>query len=163
MQAGLNTGGLTPDEQQANQSQIDQALTAINTISANTTFAGTGLIDGSQAYTTQISSANAAKINSYQLNSVAFTGSSTVTLNANVKTAATQGSLYYGFVSGGLSSNTTLELSGNQGTDVVSLGQGSSLGEYQDGDQRGDECHGRRRHPDRGGLRHGDLRHVRLE
>src|SRR5580698_4941269 len=106
VQAGLNTGGLTPDEQQANQSQIDQALTAINTISANTTFAGAGLIDGSQAYTTQITSANAAKINSYQLNSVAFTGSSTVTLNANVQTAATQGTLYYGFVSGGLSSNT---------------------------------------------------------
>jgi flagellin len=131
VQAGLNTGGLTPDEQQANQSQIDQALTAINTISANTTFAGTGLIDGSQAYTTQISSANAAKINSYQLNSVAFTGSATVTLNANVKTAATQGSLYYGFVSGGLSSNTTLEVSGNQGTDVVSLGQGSSLSDVK--------------------------------
>ena len=131
VQAGLNTGGLTPDEQQANQSQIDQALTAINTISANTTFAGTGLIDGSQAYTTQISSANAAKINSYQLNSVAFTGSATVTLNANVQTAATQGTLYYGFVSGGLSSNTTLEVAGNQGTDVVSLGQGSSLSDVK--------------------------------
>jgi flagellin len=131
VQAGLNTGGLTPDEQQANQSQIDQALSAINTISANTTFAGEGLIDGSQAYTTQISSADSAKINSYQLNSVAFSGSSTVTLNADVKSAATQGTLYYGFVSGGLSSATTLEVAGNQGTDTVSLGQGSSLGDVK--------------------------------
>lgn len=131
VQAGLNTGGLTPNEQAANQQQIDQALSAINTVSANTTFAGTGLIDGSQAYTTQISSADSAKINSYQLSSVAFSGTPTVTLNADVQTAATQGQLYYGFVSGGLSSNTTLEVSGNQGTDVVNLGQGSSLADVK--------------------------------
>lgn len=131
VQAGLNTGGLTADEQQANQQQIDQALSAINTISANTTFAGEGLIDGSKAYTTQIASADAAKINSYQLNSVAFSGSPTVTLNAKVQTAATQGQLFYGFVSGGLSSNTTLEVSGTQGTDVVSIGQGSSLSDIK--------------------------------
>jgi flagellin len=131
VQAGLNTGGLTPDEQAANQQQIDQALSAINTVSANTTFAGTGLIDGSQAYTTQISSADSAKINSYQLSSVAFSGTPNVTLNADVQTAATQGQLYYGFVSGGLSSNTTLEVSGTQGTDVVNLGQGSSLADVK--------------------------------
>jgi len=131
VQAGLNTGGLTPDEQQANQNQIDQALSAINTVSANTTFAGEGLIDGSQSYNTQITSANAAKINSYQLSSVAFSGTPTVTLNANVTTAATQGQLFYGFVSGGLASNTTLELSGTGGTDVVSLGQGRSLSDIK--------------------------------
>jgi flagellin len=131
VQAGLNTGGLTPDEQQANQSQIDQALTAINTVSANTTFAGTGLLDGSQAYTTQISSANAAKINSYQLNSVAFSGQATVNLNADIQQAATQGSLYYGAIAGGLTSATTLELTGNQGTDTISLGAGSSLSDIQ--------------------------------
>jgi flagellin len=127
VQAGLNTGALTPDEQTANQNQIDQALSAINTISANTTFAGEGLIDGSKAYTTQVTAANAAKINSYSLSSVAFSGSATVNLNAQIKTAATQGTLYYGFVSGGLSSNTTLELSGAGGTDVVNLSSGSSL------------------------------------
>ncbi len=163
VQAGLNTGGLTPDEQQANQSQIDQALAAINTISANTTFAGQGLIDGSKAYTTQVSAADSAKINSYQLNSVAFSGSANVTLNADVQTAATKGQLYYGFVSGGLSSNTTLEVSGTNGTDVVSPRPGKLAQRRQDGDQRGDERHRRRRHHDRRGLRHGDLRHGRLE
>ena len=131
VQAGLNTGGLTPDEQQANQQQIDQALSAINTVSANTTFAGEGLIDGSKAYTTQISSADSAKINSYQLNSVAFSGSATVTLNAKVKTAATQGTLFYGFVNNGLASNTTIEVAGTGGTDVVSLGQGSSISDIK--------------------------------
>jgi flagellin len=131
VQAGLSTGGLTPDEQQANQSQIDQALAAINTVSANTTFAGEGLIDGSKAYTTQVSNADAAKINTFQLNSVAFSGTPTVTLNADVTTAATKGQLFYGFVNGGLASNTTLEVSGAQGTNVVSLGQGSSLSDVK--------------------------------
>ncbi|HEV7998230.1 MAG TPA: flagellin, partial [Planctomycetaceae bacterium] len=131
VQAGLSTGGLTPDEQQANQQQIDQALSAVNTVSANTTFAGEGLIDGSKSYTTQVSSADSAKVNSFQLNSVAFSGTPTVTLNAKVKTAATQGQLFYGFVNGGLASNTTLELSGAQGTNVVSLGQGSSLSDIK--------------------------------
>ena len=111
--------------------QIDQALAAINTVSANTTFAGQGLIDGSKAYTTQVSAADSAKINSYQLNSVAFSGSGNVVLNADVQTAATKGQLYYGFVSGGLASNTTLEVSGTNGTDVVSLSQGSSLSDVK--------------------------------
>jgi flagellin len=131
VQAGLSTGGQTPTEQQANQQQIDQALAAINTVSANTTFAGEGLIDGSKAYTTQVSSADSAKINNFQLNSVAFSGTATVTLNATVKTAATQGQLFYGFVNGGLASNTTIELSGAKGTNVVSLGQGSSLSDIK--------------------------------
>jgi flagellin len=127
VQAGLNTGGLTAGEQTANQNQIDQALSAINTISANTTFAGSGLIDGSLGYTTQLTAANAAKINNFQLSSVAFSGTPTVTLNTDIKTAATQGALYYGFVSGGLSSSTTLEVAGTGGTDVVNLSAGSSL------------------------------------
>jgi flagellin len=131
VQAGLNTGGLTPDEQQADQQQIDQALSAINTISANTNFAGEGLLDGSKAYTTQVSAADTAKLSTYQLNSVAFTGTPTVTLNADVQTAATQGQLYYGFVNGGLSSNTTLEVSGAQGTNVVTLSKGSSISDIK--------------------------------
>src|ERR1700733_300672 len=102
VQAGLNSGALSSTELGANQNQIDQALSAINAISANTTFAGDQLIDGSKAYTTQISAADSAKLNSFQLNSVTFAGQSTVPITADVKTAATQGQLYYGFANGGL-------------------------------------------------------------
>ena len=62
VQAGLNTGALSSTETQANQNQIDQALSAINEISANTTFAGDQLIDGSKSYTTQITSADSGKL-----------------------------------------------------------------------------------------------------
>ncbi len=131
VQAGLNTGALSPTELQANQNQIDQALSAINRISANTTFAGDQLIDGSKGYTTQISSTDNPKINSYQINSVAFTGTSTVPITATIQTAATQGELFYNFVNGGLASKTTLEVSGAQGTNVLFLGQGSSLSDVK--------------------------------
>jgi flagellin len=127
VQAGLNSGALSADEIQANQSQIDQALSAINRISANVTFAGDKLIDGSKAYTTQVSAGDSAKLNGFQVNSAVFAGSSTVTIDATVQTAATRGQLFYNFVSGGLASKVTLEVSGGKGTNVVFLGQGSSL------------------------------------
>ncbi|HEV8067111.1 MAG TPA: flagellin [Planctomycetaceae bacterium] len=131
VQAGLNSGALSSTELGADQNQIDQALSAINEISANTTFAGDQLIDGSKAYTTQVSTADAAKLNSYQLNSVTFSGTSTVPVTATVKSAATQGQLFYNFVNGGLASNTTIEVSGASGTNVLFLGSGSSLSDIK--------------------------------
>src|SRR3984957_19604955 len=131
VQSGLNSGALSSTELNADQNQIDQALSAINEISANTTFAGDQLIDGSKAYTTQVSAADAPKLNSYQVNSAVFSGTSTVPITAQVKTAATQGQLFYNFVNGGLASNTTVEVSGASGTNVVFLGQGSSLSDIK--------------------------------
>jgi flagellin len=127
VQAGLNSGALSTDEIQANQSQIDQALSAINRISSNVSFAGSKLIDGSKAYQTQTTSADAGKLNSYQINSAAFAGSSNVTIDTKVTAAATKGQLYYNFNNGGLASKTTLQVSGASGSNVVFLGAGSSL------------------------------------
>jgi flagellin len=131
VQAGLNSGALSPTELDADQNQIDEALDAINEISANTTFAGDQLIDGSKAYTTQVSAADSGKLNGYQLNSVVFSGNSTVPITTQVKDAATQGKLYYNFVNGGLASNTTVEVAGASGTQVVFLGQGSSISDIK--------------------------------
>jgi flagellin len=131
VQAGLNSGALSSTELDADQNQIDEALSAINEISANTTFAGDQLIDGSKAYTTQVSTADSAKLDGYQLNSVAFSGSSTVPVTATIKTAATQGQLFYNFVNGGLASNTTIEVAGASGTNVLFLGQGSSINDIK--------------------------------
>ncbi len=128
VQEGLNDGALSQNEIEANQLQIDAALSAINRISANTTFAGDKLIDGSQAFRTEQTAGDAAELNDLQINSAVFAGTSgQVLIDAEVTTAATQGSLTYDFVSGGLASDTTLEIGGSQGTDVVFLGAGSSL------------------------------------
>jgi len=127
VQEGLNNGALSQLEIEANQAQIDAALSAINKISANTNFAGDKLIDGSKSYRTQLTSADAAKLSDYQINSTVFAGSSTVVVDSTIQTAATKGQLFYDFTSGGLASKTVIEVAGAKGTDVVFLGQGSTL------------------------------------
>lgn len=127
VQEGLNDGALSQQEIEANQLQIDQALSAINRISANTTFAGDKLIDGSKSYRTQLTTTDAAKLDDYQVNSTVFGSNATVVVDATIQTAATRGELFFDFASGGLASKTVIELSGAKGTDVVFLGASSSL------------------------------------
>ncbi len=132
VQEGLNEGALSQDEIEANQLQIDTALSAINRISANTSFAGDKLIDGSKAFRSQASATDAAKLSDYQINEAVFGTSSTITLDATVVTAATQASLDYSAVDGGLASATTIEVGGKSGSQVLFLGASSSLDNVRD-------------------------------
>lgn len=127
VQEGLNTGALSQAEIEANQDQIDAALNAINRISANTTFAGDKLIDGSKSFRTALTSADDAKLSDYSINTAVFAGSPTIVVDATVTTAATRAELFTDFVSGGLASATTIEVAGAKGTDVVFLGKTSTL------------------------------------
>ena len=47
-----NTGGLSPEETQANQLQVDSILSTVNRISGSTNFQGTRLLNGNFDYTT---------------------------------------------------------------------------------------------------------------
>jgi flagellin len=132
VQEGLNKGALSQDEIEANQLQIDTALSAINRISANTSFAGDKLIDGSKAFRTQASATDAAKLSDYQVNEAVFGTSSTITLDATVVTAATQASLDYSAVDGGLAAATTIEVGGSSGSQVLFLGASSTLDNVKD-------------------------------
>lgn len=124
VQQGVNTGGLSQAQIQANQSQVDSALSAINRISSNTQFAGTNLLDGSKAFTTTVSSADSAKISDFQVNQALFGSASSVTIDAKVVTAASQGQLTYN--GGTLGSATTLQISGAKGSQVLFFGAGSN-------------------------------------
>lgn len=125
VQEGLNTGALSDTEIAANQMQIDAALNAINRISANTTFAGDKLIDGSKAFITNSTVADSAKISDFQINEALFGSSSKIEMKATITGAAEKGELRY---SGGpLSSATTLQVSGSKGSQVLFLGGDSSI------------------------------------
>ncbi|HUQ69307.1 MAG TPA: flagellin [Planctomycetaceae bacterium] len=130
VQEGLNVGALSQAETEANQSQIDAALSAINRISSNTSFAGDKLIDGSKAFTTAISSTNAPKLSDFQINEAIFGNSSQIDISAEVTVAAQKGQLRYD--GGTLSSATTLEVSGNKGNQAVFLGASSSVVNIKD-------------------------------
>ena len=124
VQEGLNSGALSDTEIEANQLQIDAALSAINRISANTTFGGDKLIDGSKGYNSQISAANSAKLNDFQVNEVFFGSSSSVAVNATIDSAAEQGTLT---TSGNVRLDTTLEVAGKDGSQVLFFDAGASL------------------------------------
>lgn len=132
VQEGLNEGALSSDEIEANQLQIDTALSAINRISANTSFAGDKLIDGSKAFRTQATAVDDAKLSDFQVNEAVFGSSSTIQLDATIVTAATQASLDYSAVSGGLAAATTIEVGGASGSQVLFLGASSSLDNVRD-------------------------------
>jgi len=124
VQEGLNSGALSATEIEANQLQIDTALSAINRISANTTFGGDKLIDGSKGYNTQISAANSAELSDFQVNELFFGSSSSVAVNATIDTAAEQGSLTQ---AGAVVQDLTLEVGGKDGNQVLFFDQGASL------------------------------------
>ncbi len=125
IQEGLNQGALSREEIEANQLQIDNALSAINRIAANTTFAGEKLIDGSKAFITQMSSSDSSKLSDYQINQALFGSSSSIEITAQVNQTAQRGELIY--TGGELSSAATIEVSGKDGSQVLFLGASSSV------------------------------------
>jgi flagellin len=125
VQEGLNDGALSQAETEANQLQIDAGLSAINRIAGNTTFGGEKLIDGSKAFVTQMTTADAAELNDFSVNEALFGSSSTIEVTANVSTAATKGQLIY--AGGGLSAALTMEVSGADGSQVLFLGGSATV------------------------------------
>lgn len=125
VQEGLNEGALSQTELEANQLQIDAGLSAINRIAGNTTFGGEKLIDGSKAFVTHMTTADAAELNDFSVNEALFGSSSTIEVSANVTTAATKGQLIY--AGGGLSAALTMEVSGSDGSQVLFLGSTATV------------------------------------
>ncbi|HZZ42326.1 MAG TPA: flagellin [Tepidisphaeraceae bacterium] len=119
-----NSSALSSDEVQANQLQVDSILSTINRISGSTTFQGVQLLNGNFDYTT--SSVGTSAINNLQINAAKLTGGNTQNVVVNVVTSATTGDIT-STNSGALSASLTLEISGNTGTEQVSVGSGASL------------------------------------
>ena len=124
VQQGVNTGALSSSQVQANQSQIDAALSAINGVASNTSFAGQNLLDGSKAFNTTVSSTDTPKLTNFSINQALFGSASSITVDAQVVTAAQKGQLTYN--AGNLTSATTLQVSGATGSQTLFLGSGSS-------------------------------------
>ncbi len=130
VQEGLNDGALSQSEIEANQLQIDAALSAINRISSNTTFAGDKLIDGSKAFTTTVSTADSAKLDDFRINEALLGTSGQIDLNTEVTSAAEKAQLRY--AGGDLTGASTIEISGSNGQEVLFLGGSSTVQNIRD-------------------------------
>jgi flagellin len=119
-----NTAGLSSDEKDADQLQVDSILSTVNRISNSASFDGVKLLNGNFDYTTSgVSNATSAFTN-VQINS-ANVGSSSLAVNVKVLTAATTGELDFAGSSTGLATSTTLSIAGNTGTVEVSFTSGT--------------------------------------
>jgi len=120
-----NSGGLSQEEVDANQLQVDSILSTVNRIAQSTSFQGVKLLNGNYSYTT--SGVNAADFGNVKINSARLPDNSPV----NVVIAVTQSAqtATIGYTGGALAANNavTFEIAGNDGTEQISLAGGTTV------------------------------------
>jgi flagellin len=119
-----NTGGLSNEETQANQLQVDSILGTINRIAQSTSFEGVKLLNGNYDYST--SSVAASSTTGLQVNAARVPDGGKVSVVVQVTTSAQTGTLSYtgGTVTG---ATVTLEVAGNLGTEQLSFSSGTTV------------------------------------
>lgn len=117
-----NSGAESPDEIKANQLQVDSAIQSITRISDTTTFNGLHLINGALDYIT--SGVAGSALQHVQISQANFGTATTLPVQVNVVTSARQADLQ--FAAATVTSSVTLQISGNNGTQSLSFGSGTT-------------------------------------
>lgn len=117
-----NEGGLSQDEVEANQLQIDSILQSIDRISSTTSFGDIKLLDGNFDFTT--SGVSSASLTDVRINAAKVPAGGHRDVVIEVQASSQRAQLDYG--AGALASNTTLQVRGNYGTETLSFVQGTA-------------------------------------
>lgn len=117
-----NEGGLSGDEVQANQLQIDSAVASITRIANSTTFAGRSLLNGSLDYVT--SGVSPSDVDALAIHGAQFGSRSYIPVSVDVTQSAQHATLYY--AQGTLTSSVTIEIQGNLGVTTLSFTSGTT-------------------------------------
>lgn len=120
-----NTGGLSAEEIEANQLQIDDAIASITRIANTTSFAGLKLLNGSLDYV--ISGQPTSAISDADVFQASFGTASTLPVTVEVVTSAEKANLFLSTGSAVLTSSVTIEVAGNKGVDVLQFVSGTAL------------------------------------
>ena len=120
-----NTGGMSSEEIEANQLQVDSILSTINRIAGGTSFEGMKLLDGSYAYMTSGDVSN--KFNNIQINAAALPDAQAQAVVVAVTESAQTGHIAY--TSGTLASGNavTIEIAGSLGKQQISFAGGTTV------------------------------------
>src|SRR5215218_2197467 len=86
-----NTGGLSTEELQANQLQVDSILGSINRIAGATSFQGAKLLNGNYSYQTSSVGTTASAFSTMQINAARLPDGQTTSIVVDVTNSATQG------------------------------------------------------------------------
>src|SRR5215213_9408435 len=111
-----NTGGLSTEEVQANQLQVDSILGSINRIAGATAFQGTKLLNGNYAYSA--SGVTTSAFNSLQVNAARLP-------DAKAVSAATQGQVTYSTATA--NNIVTIEVAGAAGAEQLSFTSATTI------------------------------------
>jgi len=118
-----NSGGLSSEEVDANQLQVDSILNSITRISNTTEFQGIKLLNGGQAYTTSgVSDTVIADLN---VNAAKLIDGATMTVAVNTVDSAETGLMY---LSGSVSTDQiSLQVGSNRGTTELTFAAGTTV------------------------------------
>jgi len=114
-----NKAGLSQDEKDADQLQVDSILSTINRISNSASFEGVKLLNGTYDYSTSGLSTTSA-FTSVSVNS-AKVGSSTLAVSVAVVASAQTGQLNFLGSTNGINGAATVSIAGNTGTVQLSF------------------------------------------
>ncbi|MCH8164898.1 MAG: flagellin [Planctomycetes bacterium] len=124
-----NTGGVSQEEIEANQLQVNSAIEAITRIANTASFAGLQLLNGALEYLT--SGIPASAIAGVNIFSVQFGTQGSVPVQVEVISSAQTASLFISGntagAAGELLSSVTIELAGNLGVQTLSFVSGTNL------------------------------------
>lgn len=119
-----NTGGLSDEEIEANQLQVDAILGSINRISNTTQFNGRQLLNGQLDY--QLENVAASQAVDIKVNAAKLPDNGSMNVSVEVTgSAETARITYSGATTSG--ANTTLEIGGNLGVEQISFGSNTAI------------------------------------
>jgi flagellin len=132
--ASASEAGLSKEEKDANQLQIDSILQTIDRIAGATNFQGIKLLNGNFDFT--VSGVNATNVTDFKVNAAKFSGSS-LNVNVAVTRSAQQAGMFLsmGGAALDLSSPTAqlvVEVAGSKGSREFSFSSGTSLNAIRD-------------------------------
>ncbi|HYF15970.1 MAG TPA: flagellin [Phycisphaerales bacterium] len=132
--ASASGAGLSTEEKEANQSQIDSILQTIDRIAGATNFQGIKLLNGNLDFKT--SGVNSSNVTDFKVNGAKFTGAS-LAVNVSVTQSAQQAGLFMsmGAAQLNLSAATAqlvMEIGGPKGSRQFSFAQSASLNTIRD-------------------------------
>jgi flagellin len=122
-----NTSGLSSQELQANQLQVDSILQTIDRLASTTSFEGTKLLNGTYDYNITNQS---NKVASYQINAAQLPFGGTRAVNVQVTTSAQHGSLFLSMGAASLVTGGTsfqFEVAGATGSQAFAFASGTKL------------------------------------
>ena len=129
--ASANEAGLSIEEKDANQLQIDSILQTIDRLANDTSFQGTKLLNGTFDYT--LAGVSATLLTDVSVNSARIPDGGTLEVDITVLTSGQTASVFLSTGSGNFSSgldegSLTIELTGNDGVQQFTFASGTSQG-----------------------------------